>query len=330
MSALSRRALTIPGYAAGWVLCVASAPIWIPLAALVDLVRRSPGVALRSGAMTTLYFTCELFGMAASFGVWWWKLVARPDRERWVRANYALEALWGTALLVGMKHVFGLRIHVEGEQSLDGGPILLLLRHASTADTVLAAGLVTRRHGIDLRYVLKKELLWDPCLDIVGHRTPNVFVDRASDDPSEETRRVRLLAEGLGPGEGALIYPEGTRFSVDKRRRIIERLEQRGDPEAVAYARSLERVLPPRPAGTLALLDAAPHADVVICAHTGFEHTASLAAIWNGGLVHAHIRVQLRRIPRAAIPQDDAERIAWLREEWRHVDAWCRKAVEEE
>ena len=37
---------------------------------------------------------------------------------------------------------------------------------------------VSRRYHLRLRYVLKRELLWDPCLDIVGQRVPNIFVDR--------------------------------------------------------------------------------------------------------------------------------------------------------
>jgi hypothetical protein len=81
-------------------------------------------------------------------------------------------------------------------------------------------------------------------------------------------------------------------------------------------------VLPPRRGGTLGLLEAAPQADVVVCAHTGFESSASLASVWKGALVHQRIRVQFRRIARAEIPTDRDARVAWLLDEWRRVDAW--------
>jgi hypothetical protein len=81
-------------------------------------------------------------------------------------------------------------------------------------------------------------------------------------------------------------------------------------------------VLPPRPGGTLGLLEAAPAADVVVCAHTGFEGAASLAEIWKGALVDQTIRVEFRRIPRNGIPVGRDARIAWLFEEWQRVDAW--------
>ena len=77
-----------------------------------------------------------------------------------------------------------------------------------------------------------------------------------------------------------------------------------------------------RPGGTLGLLEAAPAADVVVCAHTGFEGAASLAQIWDGALVDQTIRVQFRRIPRDKIPGGRDARIAWVFEEWQRVDAW--------
>ena len=60
--------------------------------------------------------------------------------------------------------------------------------------------------GVRLRYVLKKELLFDPCLDIVGNRLPNYFVDRGGQDSERARRGVAELVRDLGPDEGALIY----------------------------------------------------------------------------------------------------------------------------
>ena len=119
-----------------------------------------------------------------------------------------------------------------------------------------------------------------------------------------------------------LIYPEGTRFSAAKRARVLERLAREGDLKQLEYARSLHSVLPPRTGGALALLEAAPHADVVVCAHTGFEGAATLAQIWRGELLHQTIRVRFERIPRASIPTSRDAQAAWLRERWQEIDAW--------
>jgi 1-acyl-sn-glycerol-3-phosphate acyltransferase len=319
---LRRRLITVPGFVIGWALWLAAAPLWLLFAMLVDLFRNSPGVALRSAAAITVYLSCEVVGVVASGGLWAWKKIVPFDAERWTDIHFRLEAWWGTALFRAAVRLFGLRLEVEGDAELGRGPYLVLVRHASTVDTLLASALVSHPHGIRLRYVLKQELLWDPCLDIVGNRLPNVFVDRFSNESTEEIRRVQALARDLGPRDGVLIYPEGTRFSDTKRQRILERFDPKDDAEMLEYARSLEFVLPPRLGGTLGLLEAAPEAEVVICAHTGFEGAASLAEFWKGALVNQVIRVQFRRIPRDEIPAERDARIEWIRQEWERVGAW--------
>jgi 1-acyl-sn-glycerol-3-phosphate acyltransferase len=261
-------------------------------------------------------------GIVASGGLWVWKRILPVDAERWADVHFRLEAWWGTTIFRAVVSLFGLRLEVENDADLGRGPYLLLLRHASTADTLLSSALVSRPHGLRLRYVLKQELLWDPCLDIVGHRIPNVFVDRFSDESEHEVRRVQALAQGLGPRDGILIYPEGSRFSKAKRERVLERYLESGDAKLLEYARSLAFVLPPRLGGTLGLLEGAPEVDVIVCAHTGFEGAASLVEIWKGALLHKVIQVEFRRIPRNQIPTERDARIAWIRDEWQRVDSW--------
>ncbi len=320
-----RRLLTVPGYLIAWVFWLGALPVWLPLAIIVDVVRRNRGVALRSATFVGVYLSCEIVGIVACAGLWAGGIVLPMSAARWEGLHFRLEAWWGATLFGAVVRIFGLRVTVEGDADLGCGPYILLLRHASTADTLLGSALVSRPYGVRLRYVLKRELLWDPCLDIVGHRIPNVFLDRFSDDADREKREVRDLARGLGSRDGVLIFPEGTRFSEAKRERVLARLCASGHATRLAYARSLTCTLPPRTGGTLGLLDAAPAADVVVCAHTGFEGTVSLGQIWNGAILHQSIRVQFRRIARAAIPTRNDARRAWLLDEWRRVDAWVER-----
>jgi 1-acyl-sn-glycerol-3-phosphate acyltransferase len=330
LAKLLRRFVTIPGYAMACLLAIALAPLWVPAAAGVDRVRRNGGVALRSGVFVTFYLVCELTGLLIGAGLWLLRPILRWDAEHWSRLHYRLQDAWGTSLLGAVVWLFDLRVEIEergagpGESGarLDEGPYLLLVRHASTGDTLLASALVGRPHGIRLRYVLKRELLWDPCLDVVGNRLPHVFVDRAPDDSRREIARVQALGSDLSSRDGVLIYPEGTRFSRAKRARVLERLAREGDLKQLEYARSLYSVLPPRSGGVLGLLEAAPFADVVVCAHTGFEGAATLAQIWRGELLHATIRVRFQRFPRASIPTSRDAQADWLRERWQQIDAW--------
>jgi 1-acyl-sn-glycerol-3-phosphate acyltransferase len=256
--------------------------------------------------------------------LWLLRPLVRWDDARWRDLHYRLQHAWGTALFRALVQCFGLRLLVHGarEARLGDGPYLLLIRHASAGDTLLASALIGSPHGLQLRYVLKRELLWDPCLDVVGRRLPHYFVDRSAEDTAGEIARVRALAQGLSRHEGVLIYPEGTRFSAARRERILSQLARAGDAKALEYASALQRVLPPRPGGTLALLDAMPCADVVVCAHTGFEAASDLGAICRGALLRRTIHVAFERVPRARIPSDRDACAQWLRDVWCDVDAW--------
>ena len=328
MTPLARRLITIPLYALAFLLALTSAPLWIPGAALLDLAARGHGVALRSAALFTFYLGCELAGLCAAAALWLARPLARWSEARWQELHFRLQDRWGAALFGGLRFLFDLRVEIEGEEDarLGEGPYLLLLRHASSGDTLLASALVGRPHGMRLRYVLKRELLFDPCLDVVGSRLPHVFVDRSGADSRSAIAHVQACARSLGRRDGVLIYPEGTRFSRARRERELERLAREGDVKGIDYASSLASVLPPRLGGVLGLLDAAAEADVVVCAHAGFEGAASLAQVWRGGLLRKRVRVRFWRIPRSSIPLSQDDRAQWLRELWQEMDAWVSQS----
>lgn len=322
---LRRRLVSVPGFVSAWIVWIGLLPIALPLLALIDLAHRRGGVTTRAAAFVAVFLSCEVAGIAASAALWMWRQAIGMDQSRWTGLHFRLEAWWGSTLFRALAWIFDLRLQVEGEADLGRGPYLLLIRHTSSADTLLASALVSAPLGMRLRYVLKRELLWDPCIDIVGNRLPNVFVDRDSDDSASEIERIRTLAADLGPSDGLAIYPEGTRYSEHKRQRVLERFERSGNVRMLEYARSLDAVLPPRPGGTLGLLEAAPEADVVFCAHTGFDRVASLSRIWSGALVRSTIRVRFVRIAREGVPEGRDARVAWLLAEWRKVDAWVAR-----
>ena len=323
LSTLRRRVTSIPLMFALALFLFATAPLWIPIAILVDL-RRRPRTALRCGVYLTFYAWWEVLALLACAGVWLGTRVGREEdaRERRLRWSYILQRRWAGALLAVAQRIFDFRVEVEGEDALEASPLLLFMRHASIADSLLPSVLVSDPHGTRLRYVMKRELLWDPCLDVVGHWIPNYFARRDSDDSEHERRQVAALAHDLGQGEGVMIYPEGTRFTEAKRSRVLERLRSGGHEGLRARAERLHHVLPPRLGGPFALLDAAPGVDVVFGAHTGFERAGSPGAIWNGSLVGAVIRARFWRVPASEIPAGREARIDWLFEHWLRIDAF--------
>lgn len=321
----ARRALTLPTLAVVATLWVAALPFLLPAVALIDLVRGGPWPLSRCALYFTLYLACEVAGVLAAFVVWVASGVwAGGSRVRFLDWNLALQSWWANALYRGVERIFAIRTEVHGDDQVVPGPILMFIRHVSQADTLIPVVYVTRRHGIALRFVLKRELLWDPCLDVVGHRLPNVFVQRESGRSEHEVAAVQRLLDDLGPREGVLIYPEGTRFTPEKRRRILEKLAMHPDRVFRERAARLRHVLPPHVGGPLGLLERNEdaNADVIFCAHTGLEAAGSPRDVVAGALVGSTVRVQFWRVPHAEIPRPREARIEWLFDQWERLDAW--------
>ena len=315
----ARRALTISGCLLIWLFLLASFPLLLICGAIIDVIRGGAWVITRCVIFFPFYFSCEVLGIAASFIIWLVSGVwAGASRERFLDWNFTLQRWWASALCRGAQRIFSINIEVEGADELRAGPVIVFLRHASVADTLLPAVFIANPNGLKLRYVLKRELLLDPCLDIVGNRLPNSFVRRNSGD----SYRVVELMKNLGPRDGVIIYPEGTRFTEAKRERIIEELARKGDMYLWEKARVLMNVLPPRLGGPLKLLERNEAADVVFCAHFGFDAVVDLRDFLRGSLVGRVVRVRFWRVSFESIPKSHEERTDWLFENWSRVDEW--------
>lgn len=321
-----RRAITLPLYLGLLAGLVGLLPLLVPAALLFDLVRRRELATLRCLVFLVLYLTCEVAGILGSAALWLASpLLGGLASERSRSLHYALQSWWAGSLYRGTQILYGLRQVVEEGASDPGrGPVIVFARHASVGDTVIPAVFLSRRHGLRLRYVLKRELLWDPCLDLVGNRLPNYFVRRGSGEAAREAQGVARLLEGMGPRDGVLIYPEGTRFTPAKRERALAHLEKGAGQRLLARARAFECALPPRSGGSLALLEANPGADALFCAHVGFDAAATFWHFWNGRLTGQTIHVAFWRVPASEIPKGRDAQLDWLYDQWAHMDAWVR------
>lgn len=319
---LARRLITVPSVFGVFLLLTVLSPLLVLVAVVVDgarAVRGKPWMTLRILGFAWIYLLGQIWALAGLAVT-----VPLPRRAK-QSATFWLQNKWTTWNFAALRALFSLDLEVEGQDTAAESPIVLLVRHASMVDTMLPARLVANPYDIRLRYVLKKELLVDPTLDIGGHRLPNYFLDRGSDDKTAELNAVKDLATTMGPSDGILIYPEGTRYSEAKRERYVAKAAREQGQVGTLSSR-LKRTLPPRPGGTLAILDAT-QADVVVLAHRGLEGLATAKDIWSGGMVGSKIAVKMWRIPRADIPADRKERVEWLYRLWVEVDGWVAAPV---
>lgn len=320
----SRRAVTISGLVVLWVLDVALLPLLLASAIIVDLVRHRRFAGARFQLAVAFALSLHVVGLALLAGAWLDGLARGRTREH--DLDVRSEAWWATATWKTAVRLYGMDVLVEGDDALDGGgPLILMSRHASLLDILLPI-VSAARHDLALRYVVKRELLWDPCIDFAGHRLATAFVKRQGREHEADVAAVASLARNLGPHDAIAIFPEGTRFAEAKRTRALAALAGRDEP-AYANALRLRHLLPPHPAGPLHLLEHAPAADVVFCAHTGLEGANHLRDLVSGSLIDTTVRIRYWRVSARDVPEGSIARAAWLREWWERLDAWIDTAA---
>ncbi len=317
-----RRLVTIPRQFALWLGLTLLAPVLVPFALVVDVIRfilrRTPFMTLRLLAFGWVFLTSDVVGVTWLFFAWLVTLGGRW-RRRFVANAWTVQRVWAFALLGAVRRLFDLRFEIEGVDEAHRGPAIVMFRHASIIDNLLPTTLLGDTGGLRLRWIIKQELLAIPGLDVCGGRLPNLFVDRRAPDPRATLRRIRQLGEDLGPHEGVLIYPEGTRFTPERREKAIAAMRKRR-PDLAARAERMTRVMPPHIGGATTLLDTG--ADVVIGAHQGLDGFAKPADVWSGSLVGQTVAVRLWRIPASEIPASRRERTDWLYGVWEEIDEW--------
>jgi 1-acyl-sn-glycerol-3-phosphate acyltransferase len=323
---MKRRLGSMTGLIFGAVILTVALPVWFPIVVLIDACRlrwRFPLARLLSFAVCWAWL--ETVGVVCSAFYW------LTGQSKNLTKHYALQRWWADRLLAALKATCGFSVEVEEIEALQPGPILMFARHASLADSLVSAYVVTTLAQMKPRYVLKRELLADPCLDVVGQRLPNHFLDRNATDSTPELQALEALVTDIDVSTVGIIFPEGTRANEKKRKRAIEKIALI-DSARADRLHDMKHLLPPRPAGAAAMLRGCPSADVVFAWHVGFEGLDTF-----GGILRAissrmpPIRFHLRRVERTGIPSnsitDTDELTKWLDSEWMRMDREVDEAL---
>jgi 1-acyl-sn-glycerol-3-phosphate acyltransferase len=318
-----RRPVMVLGVISMAIGLLVSSPVWVPVTLVLDAVRlkwRFP--LLRFTMFGLMWSWLETLGLMSAVVLWVTGQAKNQD------LNYRLQKWWTRGVIGALMMTVGLRIDVEGAEKLGDGPFIALCRHASLADSIMSAWVFVTKSHLRPRYVLKKELQLDPCLDVVGHRLPNYFLNRQSTDVSSELQGLAQMAEGLAHRDIAVIFPEGTRANDVKRARILERLRERS-PERAQRLKGLQYLMAPKTAGVSALLSAVPNAKVVTMWHSGFDGMDTFRGIVKH-LAKSAVRVQVRVVEhqRATVATGEAF-VAWLDDQWIAMDTAVAQLISE-
>ena len=321
---LRRRCLTIPAVTLSFILLLLLLLPLLLLSVLFDAALCRKGATVRVVLYGTWWTGLETFGLLTA-GILWLRFAhtGRLDSPESLHAHSRLQRWWASNLVSGARILLKLEYSFDGgAELLRSGPTVVLARHGSQGDALLLTEILTKA-GIRPRFVLKKQLLWDPCLDVVGHRIPNYFVDRNSEDNQEELDNIGKLASSMDPDEALVIFPEGTRFSLSKQTHAVAFIE-RTVPERAERARRLRHVLPIRTSGLLEILIHASTADLVLLNHVGINDFRNLTDLWRSIPIERPLTFHAHRIQRSLVPDigNTKALIEWLDSNWCTVDQW--------
>ncbi|WP_333770720.1 hypothetical protein [Streptomyces sp. IBSBF 2435] len=294
------------------------------LSAPVSLVARGPWRPTRMACFLLVYLVVDLAGLLAASVLFLRDPLGGPA----ARNRRAAEAFGVLARLLAVlrrvaERLFGLRVEVTpalpAAARTPDVPLVVLGRHAGLGDSFLLLQMLLTEAGLLPHTVLKGVLRADPCLDVLLGRVPHCFLPPAHGTAEDA---IAALATGLRPRDALVIFPEGGNFTPRRHRRAVARLRRLGQYRRAARAARLHYVLPPRDAGSLAVLAAAPTADVVFVAHAGLDVIASPRAAWTFLPFRRPVLVHWWRIPAADIPRSDEARSEWLLGQWERMDRW--------
>ncbi len=327
-----RRLVIAPGVflAAGCLLV--SLPLWLIAAALASRLVSGRWRVLRVCWFIFVYLAWEALALLALLGLWLASGLGWKQRSAaFEAAHYRLMAWFLHNVIGSARRTF--TIELVGEDDLHAElanasrALLIFSRHVGPGDSFFLADELVNRMGLRPRIVLKDVMRLDPAVDIMLSRLPNRFVPSKGRAGGAAVEAIGELAAGLEAGDALIIFPEGANFTPRRRQRAIDHLERTGRRDLARRARSLTHLMPPKPTGALAAIDAAPTADVIFYGHVGLERLSTPGDLWRGIPMDSPVRTR-RWLVRADELPAPGDRELWLYDTWEQLDTWIEQRLE--
>jgi 1-acyl-sn-glycerol-3-phosphate acyltransferase len=203
-------------------------------------------------------------------------------------------------------------------------PVIVLSRHAGPGDSLLLVRYLLTECGRRPNVVMTAAMQFDPAVDVVANRLPNVFVRRRRTGTGQFVEQIERLAQRLESNGALVIFPEGGNWTPGRWQRRVRRLEQAGHDDLAARARAMPHLLPPRSGGALSAIAARPDADVIFVAHAGMDQLVSVGDVWRSLPMDHVVHAQWWRVPAEEVPrrEDHDSQVRWLYDWWQRIETW--------
>jgi hypothetical protein len=320
-----RRPVTVTVWLIVSAIVVLASPLLLALGILVSRLtrRRHPQVAAH---VILAYFSYELAALVGCGALWLGAgaglLIGRP---RFQRLHWQLLKWFIAGLAREGRDALDIKVCAEptpdaARALASDRPLIVLSRHAGPGDTIFIIDELMSRYGRRPSVVFKEAVALDPSVDLLAHRLPHAMLDTS--DREECETRIKQVTRELGPRGALLLFPEGGNFTPERRRSALVRLRRKGQRRSARRAAEMPHVLPPRPTGSLAALQARNDADVVFAGHTGLGLAAYPRQWWRDMPIGRTLRTRMWLVPSDEIPSDPGEQVDWLYDWWKRIDDW--------
>mgnify|MGYP001219067756 CR=1 FL=1 len=286
-----------------------------------------PDRHFRLALMFFWYLIMELFGVLIALILWVLTIFGyKISSDKSQRIHAFVQYLWVASILGGAELFLRTKVEFPDDVSFGAGRFIIAAQHSSFFDALIPTILIGKYcENVIPRHVLKSDLLLSPSLDIYGNRLPNQFVNRGSKNSEQEIAGVKRLANNLG-SDALVIFPEGTFRTKDRYERVIQKINL-SDPDRVERVRSLKYLLPIKPGGLLAMVNANPESDLFLVAHRGFEAFGSFKEIFANIPFADPVDIYIKHIPAEIIPRETRECLRFIDFEWLALDKWLESRV---
>ncbi|BAL92485.1 putative phospholipid/glycerol acyltransferase [Actinoplanes missouriensis 431] len=241
------------------------------------------------------------------------------------RAHYVMTGWFLRILFWFARWSLHLTIDVVGtdpDTAIPGRPEIVVSRHAGPGDSFTLIHALVNWFAREPRIVLKAALQWDPAVDVLLNRLPNRFISPGRTGTATLEDQIGALATGLDDNDAFVIFPEGGNFTPGRKTKAIARLRASGLDEMADRATHLHNLLPPKPGGLFAAIDAAPDAGVIFVAHTGLDRMVTVSDVWRELPMDKRLVMRFWSVPPEEVPAGEQERVDWLYDWWARIDAW--------
>lgn len=298
------------------VLLVLFAVVWLVVLAGSVLTWRWR--ALRVVSMAVVYTLGETLCLVACFVLW--LLPGRVRTHLWLLRVFLGVLIWVARPLFGFRLVVAEPPSRDVARVLQSEPVIVLARHAGPGASFVLVHLLLSRYHREPRIVLKDQLRMDPAIDLLLTRIGCTWIPARSRGSS---RLVGRQAQAMDEHDCLVLFPEGQDWTPVRHVAAVARLRRRGLLAEAREALRMPHVLPPRPAGTVAAVRAAPSADVLVFTHAGHDELLDVSKAWASIPLRRPLEMTWWRVPAAEVPREDEEAVTdWLQAVWSDIDQW--------